>query len=79
MPAGPSRLWTDLSDDHPVSFVYDADLVQKKLELTLPSLLPPQIRLDGSGQVQCTACHDPHDDTFGKFLVMSNKCSYLCS
>jgi len=79
MPAGRTRLWTDLSDDHPVSFVYDADLVQKKLELTLPSLLPPQIRLDGSGQLQCTACHDPHDDTFGKFLVMSNEFSYLCT
>ena len=79
MPAGPSRLWTDLSDDHPVSFVYDATLAQENLELTFPSLLPPQIRLDGNGQLQCTACHDPHDDTFGKFLVMSNEFSNLCT
>jgi predicted CXXCH cytochrome family protein len=78
MPPGPSRLWTDLSDDHPVSFVYDAILAQSNLELVLPSLLPPEIRLDGSGQLQCTACHDPHDDRFGMFLVMSNEFSGLC-
>jgi predicted CXXCH cytochrome family protein len=29
--------------------------------------------------LQCTACHDPHDDTFGNFLVMSNQFSGLCT
>ncbi len=79
MPTGPSRLRTDLSDDHPVSFLYDDDLAARNRELVGPSLLPPEIRLDGNGQLQCTACHDPHDDKFGKFLVMSIQFSNLCT
>ena len=79
MPEGPSRIWTDLSDDHPVSFVYDGNLAQAKLGLADPALLPPAIKLDNNGQLQCTACHDPHDDTFGNFLVMSNQFSDLCT
>jgi predicted CXXCH cytochrome family protein len=79
IPAGPSRIWTDLSDDHPVSFVYDSNLAQARLELADPALLPSAVKLDQSGQLQCTACHDPHDDTFGNFLVMSNQFSGLCT
>jgi predicted CXXCH cytochrome family protein len=79
IPAGPSRIWTDLSDDHPVSFVYDSRLVQARLELADPALLPSVIKLDQTGQLQCTACHDPHDDTFDNFLVMSNQFSDLCT
>ncbi len=79
MPEGPSRIWTDLSDDHPVSFVDDGNLAQARLGLADPALLPPAIKLDNNGQLQCTACHDPHDDTFGNFLVMSNQFSGLCT
>jgi predicted CXXCH cytochrome family protein len=79
MPPGPSRLGNDLSDDHPVSFLYNADLAGRNRELAGPSVLPSEIRLDGNGQLQCTACHDPHDDKFGKFLVMSNQFSNLCT
>jgi predicted CXXCH cytochrome family protein len=74
-----ARLGTDLSDDHPVSFVYDSGLALEDSELAHPSTLPVQIQLDSTGQLQCTACHDPHDDTFGKFLVMSNLYSALCT
>ncbi len=79
LPAGPSRIYTDLSDDHPVSFVYDSRLAHARLGLADPALLPPVIKLDNYGQLQCTACHDPHDDTYGKFLVMSNQFSGLCT
>ncbi|HEY6871692.1 MAG TPA: cytochrome c3 family protein [Geobacteraceae bacterium] len=75
------NLTTDLSDDHPISFIYDTSLVGKKNgELALPSTLPASIRLDGQGALQCTACHDPHDNEFGNFLVMSNSAggSPLC-
>jgi predicted CXXCH cytochrome family protein len=75
----PSRLGTDLSDDHPVSFMYHAGLVAKNNELVDPSLLPAQVKLDKTGQLQCTSCHNPHDDVHGKFLVMSNKYSALCT
>jgi predicted CXXCH cytochrome family protein len=42
------------------------------------TLVSEQVRLDGSGRLQCTACHDPHDDTNGKFLVTPNIASALC-
>ena len=79
IPAGTSRIWTDLSDDHPISFFYDSNLAQARLELADPALLPSAIQLDPNGQLQCTACHDPHDDAFGNFLVMSNQFSSLCT
>jgi len=78
MPEGGAKLGTDLSDDHPVSFTYDGSIARGKGGLLDPSALPPPVRLDASGQLQCTACHDPHDDTYGKFLVMSNQFSGLC-
>ena len=73
-----ARLGTDLSDDHPVSFRYDSDLARQNLELNDPALLPPEIAVR-DGRLQCTACHDPHDDTFGRFLVMPNQFSKLCT
>lgn len=79
IPRGPARLGTDLSDDHPVSFIYDSSLAIRNGELADPSTLPPEIKLDRDGQLQCTACHDPHNDTNGKFLVMSNIYSGLCT
>lgn len=79
LPEGRTKLGTDLSDDHPVSFVYDAALAAGNGELADPSVLPAQVRRDRNGEMQCTACHDPHDNAFGKFLVMSNRSSALCT
>lgn len=78
IPEGPARLGTDLSDDHPVSFVYDSSLAASNVEIIDPANLPPEIRLDGNEQMQCTSCHDPHDDSNGKFLVLPNNFSNLC-
>ncbi|MEI7837180.1 MAG: cytochrome c3 family protein [Planctomycetota bacterium] len=65
------------SGHHPVSFVYDAALAARK-GLTDPAKLPKILRLDKSGQLQCTSCHEPHDNTWGKFLVAPNGSSTLC-
>ncbi len=78
MPAGPGRIGTDLSDDHPVSIAYTAALAAARGELADPASLTGRVRLDASGRLQCTSCHDPHDDTNGKFLVMPNQASALC-
>ncbi|MEF9438350.1 MAG: hypothetical protein L0922_06295, partial [Candidatus Mariimomonas ferrooxydans] len=59
IPKGPAMLGTDLSDDHPVSFVYDTALAASNPELADPSTLPSEVKLDKHGQLQCTACHDP--------------------
>lgn len=74
MPAGPSNLGTDLSADHPVSFEYkpEAGFLRDL------SMLPQEIHMDRAGQMQCTACHDPHNNKFGNFLVLDNTDSALC-
>lgn len=78
MKTGKSMLGIDLTDDHPVSFVYSAELADRKKELADPTTLNKAIRLDSNSQLQCTSCHDPHNNSIGKFLVMSNKNSALC-
>ena len=78
MPTGAAHLGTDLSDDHPISFTYDQALVNANSQLKDPATLPDEVKLDPSGQLQCTSCHDPHDNEFGQFLVMNNFGSALC-
>jgi predicted CXXCH cytochrome family protein len=78
LPSGKSNLSTDLSDDHPVSFTYDSALASAHGELKDPSTLVGAVRLDKNRQLQCTSCHDPHNDQYGKFLVQNNYASSLC-
>lgn len=79
LPDGPTRLGTDLMDDHPVSFPYDAALAAGDGELVDPSALPPETALDAGGELQCTTCHDPHDDANGAFLVLPADDDGLCT
>ncbi|HTN54445.1 MAG TPA: cytochrome c3 family protein [Anaeromyxobacter sp.] len=72
----PANLGTDLRRTHPVSF---------RPVRTDGTHLPPSgdlVRLDRSGQLQCTACHDPHaergDPVRGKFLVKPSERSAIC-
>jgi predicted CXXCH cytochrome family protein len=64
------------ADDHPFGFVPTLSA-----EIKTPAPDGP-VRLDGTGKVQCTSCHDPHrenaDSTVGKFLVTSNESSAIC-
>ncbi len=79
MTPGPSVLGTDLSDDHPISFVYDWGLASRRDDLVQPSVLTGKIKLDKLGRVQCTSCHDPHTDKYGKFLNILNRNGQLCT
>jgi predicted CXXCH cytochrome family protein len=69
---------TDLSNDHPVNFTYDAALEAADGELADPTVAPVS-NLLFAGTVQCASCHDPHDNTFGAFLVITNVGSQLCT
>lgn len=82
MPAGQGsesgftrNLGIDLSNDHPISIVYDDDLATSDSELFLPSatsqvgtrdgaikpLLPLVVdHEDGFAKLECVSCHDPH-------------------
>lgn len=79
MPAGLTNLGTDLSDDHPISFLYGSGLAAADAQLANPASLPPELRLDFNGELQCTTCHDAHQNRFGKFLQMDNRFSALCT
>lgn len=66
---------TDLSNDHPVGFVFD------------PSQSPANIKAPVKAhvtfgptrnQMWCSSCHNVHDNQNGMFLVMSNAGSALC-
>ncbi len=69
-------LGTDLRNDHPFSFSYqDALTVDQELN---PN--PPQdLFFYPGGVIHCTTCHDPHDNSNGQFLAVSNKNSGLCT
>jgi predicted CXXCH cytochrome family protein len=78
MPEGRTRIGTDLTGHHPISFTYDHALVTANGELRDPMALQQQVRLDKQQQVQCTSCHDPHRNPYGQFLVKDNTASALC-
>ena len=79
-----SNLGTDLSADHPISFIYDSTLANNASAfpaaggLVDPGTLPPEVVLENKNTLQCTTCHDPHNNQFGSFLVMDNSSSQLC-
>ncbi len=79
IPAGLTNLGTDLSNDHPVSFPYTSSLAASDLQLIDPNTLPPAIRLDATGKMQCTSCHNPHDNSNGDFLVIRDEFGQLCT
>jgi predicted CXXCH cytochrome family protein len=76
---GRASLGTDLSDDHPVSFVYDSALALRRGELTHPTGVTGELPVDGTGQLQCTTCHDPHDNPYRKFLRVDDRSGALCT
>jgi predicted CXXCH cytochrome family protein len=75
---GSRHIGTDLRDDHPVSFVFDGALAVQRGDLVDPTALPSAVRLDASGQMQCTSCHDPHEDRRPHFLRMDPDDGALC-
>lgn len=83
---GDELIGTDLSNDHPVSFVYDATLASAD-----PGLYDPTTTNSGLGgtidsdmlfdtKLQCASCHDVHNNSGGwnNLLVKSNASSGLC-
>jgi predicted CXXCH cytochrome family protein len=75
---GTNNLGTDLSTTHPISFKYNAGLRALDPNLVDPVTLTGVVKVDKNGEMQCTSCHDPHNNQFGKFLVKDNTSSALC-
>ena len=79
---GKSNLGSDLRNDHPISFTYDAALSTADGHLAVP--------VSGSwvdagrtiplfnAKMECASCHSVHDDTNPPFLRKNNAASALC-
>ena len=84
-PVGYANIGTDLSNDHPVSFTYDAALVS--LDPGLKPITSPSGIGSGTiastmlfgGKMECASCHDVHNSAgFAYLLVKDNAGSALC-
>ncbi|MDH5711400.1 MAG: hypothetical protein OEZ15_07025, partial [Gammaproteobacteria bacterium] len=73
------NLGTDLRDDHPISFIYDATLQINDGELHDPAGIG--LPLDGasSNRLECTTCHDPHEATTQPFLRVTSLNGDICT
>ena len=70
---------TDLRDDHPVGIFYDSTKDLNFHAKTGNGQSYPDKLLDDGLYVECTSCHNPHDNTYSNFLVESNSGSALCT
>ncbi len=75
----------NLSDDHPISFTYDATLATDDGELADPATansgLGSTIHDDllSDGELECSSCHDVHNSLgHANLLVLDNTGSALC-
>jgi len=82
---GGALVGTDISNDHPISFTYDATLATTDGGLfdptTANSGLGGTIDADllFAGQMQCASCHDVHNSGGNTFLLrVDNAASALC-
>jgi predicted CXXCH cytochrome family protein len=77
---GSGDLGTDLSNDHPISFVYDTALATADGELYDPATTPDVAsKLFTGGLLECASCHDVHNNTgFAPMLLVDNTGSGLC-
>jgi predicted CXXCH cytochrome family protein len=79
MPANESDLTNDLSDDHPIGLRFDRQLSNRDSQIRSPDLVDHRIPLGPRGELQCTACHDPHNNELGDFLRITNREGALCT
>lgn len=89
--SGSKMLGTDLSNDHPISFTYDAALATTDGGLNNPTIktvadLGGKTIKDGmliGDKVECSSCHDVHKNkgyapSSSKLLLVNNSGSGLC-
>jgi predicted CXXCH cytochrome family protein len=82
MMTGGSKLGTDLTNDHPISITYDAALAVAKRDMISPvsaSFVDAAKTVPlFAGKMECSTCHNSHDNANGSFLRKSNAGSALC-
>jgi predicted CXXCH cytochrome family protein len=78
IPPGPTDLTSDLSDDHPIGFRYDRALALADPQIRVPELITRELPLGRHNEVHCTTCHDPHDNSEGNFLRITDRFGAIC-
>lgn len=73
--SGRSNINTDLSDDHPISFVYDHALAAFDGSLVNPDVTGLPLEQE---KLECGTCHDAHQNDFVPFLRQSTANGELC-
>ena len=58
-----------------MSFPYHTALPNAELQPTPPA----DLVFGGVDELHCMTCHDPHKDSYGRFLVKDNRYSALCT
>lgn len=72
-----SNLGTDLRDDHPIGVEYPPPgLAGYNDKSTFSGV--KVVTINGVDRVECTSCHDPHDDSLGMFLRRTVAGSAIC-
>jgi len=79
--SGSAVLGRDLRYDHPVSVQYGAQPSEYQDPAVLNAGKVKLVNRSGVNYVECTSCHDPHDNQYGNFLVLdtSTQQDSLCS
>ena len=77
-PYRPTHLGIDLRDDHPIGIEYPPPdgLSGYKDASTFTEV--KVVTIDGKDRVECTSCHDPHNNSLGDFLRQTMSGSALC-
>lgn len=79
IPSGPTNFTNDLSDDHPIGFRYDRALSNRDPQIRPVELVDHRIQLGRRGELECIACHDPHNNELGNFLRITERAGALCT
>lgn len=81
---GSAALGSDLSNDHPIGIEYPT---ARPAEYNDPSTFSPGIgggpgvrlvTINGADRVECTSCHEVHNNGLGSFLRVPLQESFLC-
>ncbi len=81
---GSAAIGSNLSNDHPIGIAYPTD---RPAEYNDKATFSPGINsgpgvqlvtLSGLDRVECTSCHEPHNNGLGEFLRAPIQESYLC-
>jgi predicted CXXCH cytochrome family protein len=72
---GRSNFGTNLSNHHPIGFIYDTSLMVADSDLVHPDSINLPLR---KGEMHCTTCHDPHASDFQPFLLKPSQDGELC-